>query len=164
MEIDWSEKKKEILNKLLAQKKVELRNAEISLERIKQTAIESPGRMESRYDSTKQEYSYLADDVSESIKRNSSEIKQLEELIKDCANLISDGLIGSGSIIRAALDGQSRAYMLLLFGSSEIITDEVLGGIHTVSSASPIGMLLLNRKVGDTIELNNKKIIIKEVR
>lgn len=161
MEIDWNKRKIEILNKLLVQKQATLSSAESSLEEMRKIAIDAPGRMESRYDSTKQEYSYLADDTADAVERGNQEIKQLQELIVNTVNPTS--ITNIGSIITATMDGQERIYMLLSLGGGTTVDDEVLGKINVVSATSPIGAKLLNKKVGEKVELNKKEIIIKEI-
>ncbi len=162
MEPNWSEKKKEILNKLLTQKQEELAATGAALEKIKQTAIEAPGRMESRYDSTKQEYSYLVNDTLGAFERIESEIKEIKLLSTNTKHTPST-VIENGSLIRATLDGQEKIYLLLTFGSGEAISDETIGTINIISTSSPIGEILLNKSSGAITELNKKQLIIKEV-
>ncbi|MEK6935121.1 MAG: GreA/GreB family elongation factor [Nanoarchaeota archaeon] len=56
--------KKALLGILISNASQELERMTEATDKMRQSAIDAPGRMESRYDSSKQEYSYLADSMN----------------------------------------------------------------------------------------------------
>jgi transcription elongation factor GreA len=70
---------------------------------------------------------------------------------------IDDGIVQIGSTVTIEQDGKERTYQIL--GTQEV--DLAKGRI---SQNSPLGSRLIGRQVGDCVELNDNKIIIKEIK
>jgi|APSaa5957512535_1039671.scaffolds.fasta_scaffold151462_2 transcription elongation GreA/GreB family factor len=137
-----------------------------SFERAQKDVIEAPGRMESRYDSTKQESSYLAD----SFYKRSFEIDQAIKTLKSLSEsrLQYRNVIEIGSVVRLKESGQTEDewYIILPVGGGETLYDNSTE-IFVISSYSPIADCLLEKRKGDSIKLsldrNSRQLEILEV-
>jgi len=126
-------------------------------ERTRQDVIEAPGRMQSRYDSSKQESGYLADSWQNRIRQLKLAIITLKELkINDAPQ--------EEITIGALVETEKDLYFVLPVGGGEKIKDGQLNKeVIIVTPTSPIGKSLLNKTAGDCILLGPKKLTIISV-
>jgi len=137
-----------------------------SFKRAQKDAIEAPGRMESRYDSTKQESSYLADSYNRRSFEIDQAIKALESLPE--STLQDTNVIEIGSVVRLKESGQTEDewYIILPVGGGETLNDNSTE-IFVISPHSPLADCLLEKRKGDSIKLsldrNSRQLEILEV-
>lgn len=137
-----------------------------SFKRAQKDAIEAPGRMESRYDSTKQESSYLANSFNRRSLEIDQDIKILESLSK--STLQDTNVIEIGSVVRLKESGQTddEWYIILPVGGGETLYDNSTE-IFVISPHSPLADCLLEKRKGDSIKLsfdrNSRKLEILEI-
>lgn len=124
-------------------------------------AIAAPGRMESRYDSTKQEASYHA----------SALIARLDELTKRLAAVSQNqpmpeggGSVQIGSLVAVSRGGKKSYVFVVAAGEGEELHSNAIESPATATSPqSPIGSLIMRKKAGQSCEFRGKPIIINEI-
>lgn len=114
-----------------------------ALERARKARDEADGRMQSRYDTQKEDYALEAALIQEQIQRLEKEIEHLKSLRK----LKSSEFITIGHTVNLQIGDDEPFEVLLVedFGGRSI------NGKLTISRKSPIGSAILGRKAGDTV-------------
>lgn len=154
--------KKEIIEMLCDKLQNTLQDIQNHFEAVKQRAIEAPGRMQSRYDSEKQELSYLADALLDRIKRLQQEIIILKQHHISVAAEEETG-IGSLVIIMSKSENE-KLYLILPAGGGEIIKSKILEKeITIISHYSPLGKILLGKTIGDIIQLRAQQLTVTDI-
>ena len=152
--------KKEVIKALLEKLSEALSLAERQLEQARQGAIEAPGRMQSRYDSAKQEFSYLAESYQKRIFQIKNEISTLEEWK---VRQTSKEIVDVGSLVETEEDRNKKKsfYFILPAGAGEIVKNRRLRKTITIISVkSPLAKELLNKRVGDSLVIASRKLTI----
>lgn len=72
--------KKEILQTLIKKLEADIFVANKQYEQTRQDIIDAPGRMQARYDSSKQEFSYIADSLQKRINQLQQEVIELKKV------------------------------------------------------------------------------------
>lgn len=124
-------------------------------------AIAAPGRMESRYDSTKQEASYHA----------SALIARLDELKKRLAAIGQDqpmpagrAIVQIGSLVAIERAGRTSHVFVVAAGEGEELHSDALDApITAISPQSPIGSLLVGRMKGQACDFRGETITISDI-
>jgi transcription elongation GreA/GreB family factor len=133
-------------------------------ENAHQSSLEAEGRMQSRYDSTKEEMAYLANSYQNSMQRTMESIVFFEKykLIED----IPSQHIQLGSIVRVEEDNDCETYFISeKSGGLKVDLEEEV--IFVITPSSPIGQILLGQKSGSDISIStpggNRRLKILEV-
>ncbi|MEK7593382.1 MAG: GreA/GreB family elongation factor [Patescibacteria group bacterium] len=143
--------KKELLDKL----KKDLLDNKLRYKKAKEAAIDSPGRMQSRYDSSKEEFNYEAEAIQKRIFEIKKNIEELENL---SINFNNDN-INIGSVIKIKINDEIKNYFISPAGGGEILNNDIM----VITPLSPIGKILLDKKENESINFNDKKIKIIEI-
>ncbi len=87
---------------------------------------------------------------------NEGRIIELEALVKRAVivNRSNNNLVGLGSVIRVETEGQQKEFTIV--GSEE--ADPLKGRI---SNESPLGQVFVGKKVGDVVELNLPRGVVR---
>ena len=85
-----------------------------------------------------------------------SEITKLKSVLQQLSRIEENDTIGLGSIFRL----QSGIFYLSV-SLGKIKTDDM--EYYCISAVSPLGKMLLGKKVGDSVSLNNKKFSVLEL-
>jgi len=115
----------------------------VSWERANRASIEADGKMQSRYDTQKEEYAAEATMIQ-------SQIDTVDRLIDCLENLQrpeSVDEIQIGHIVQVQVEDDDPMNILLL----EDLGGSVLSGIQLISTQSPMGKAILGRKAGETV-------------
>ncbi len=144
-----------LIEKILESLKKESAFLKEELGRVSQEAIQAPGRMESRYDSSKQELSYEA-----------NRIQQRMDMLEENMNIISAfrqsndiSSAGVGSLISARKDnGQSCAFFILPSGEGELVES-----VMVISPKSPIFPAMEGKKAGESFSFRDTAYIIESI-
>lgn len=130
--------KQHVVSALLEELKTARAAAQASYESYKKDSIEAPGAMVSHSDTSKFQFGGLANEAAE-------KVAQLDEVIDSLPRLKS-------SMVRVNESGSDHVYLLVPEGAGG--REVRLGGenIKTVSTNSPLGKALENKKVGDVAE------------
>lgn len=156
--------KRELVSKLvtkLAEKQVEIAAA---AEDARQLSIAAPGRNNSRYDSSKEEFGYVADGLnlrSMDIGRGTGDIQAA--FLPDMPHSVVEG-----AFVRLHEGGTSYAnYLILPYGGGETIeTDE--GDIDVITPSSPLGSAMMGKKAGEPFSLHirgtKREYRVEEIR
>jgi len=125
------------------------------------------GRMESRYDTFKQEAQYEVEAQELRISKYKDGISQIRALLEDASNMNSSPKIQIGSIVKLASEsGEEKSYILSPAGGGIVVKEESLS-IFTLTPESPLGKQLLGLKIGDECNLHTNESkthwIVKEI-
>ena len=156
--------KQQLLSMLVSQLVQVLRDIDVSIESTRQEALQAPSRMESRYDSAKQEASYRANELIERRLHIQDDAKNLEkymaEGIKQCNAVEEGALIGVHDDA-----GKKSMYFLLPAGQGEILSyPETEEKVFVISTQSPIASAFMHKQVGDVCAYRDKKYEIVSIQ
>lgn len=151
----------QILLKQLTQNIIEL-NTYIESERA--GALQAPSRMESRYDSEKQEASYRANKLMERKAFIEQSIKAITEYIPHLSPTNTN--IGLGSFVVVSDEQNNKKnYFILPAGEGEIIErEDVSHHIFILSPSSPLFSMLERKRIGDTYTFRDKIFTVQEIQ
>lgn len=112
-------------------------------------ANEAEGAMQSRYDTFKEEGQYLADGLKIKCFEAESVLVELKEFMYSM-NLVTSDRVRMFSLVRVEyVDGESK----FLFIFPALGGDTVRDNITLVTPSSPIGKVLIGKKIGDEFTL-----------
>ena len=157
--MDYSTTIKRLKDRIIKELAAELELVAKNIEKARQDAIDAPGRMQARYDTTKQESSYLFGAFT-------SRSQEIEESIDTIKNLNLAGpaaAIDVGSIVFLDLGEGQKIFWILPIGGGKSIKDEELGEISVLNIDAPLFKVIHSKQSGDTAILNGKKIKIIKV-
>ena len=152
--------KNQLLKKVIEKMEEKEKETMTQIERNRQDAIESPGRMQSRYDSMKQELSYLVDSL---FKRLGDLKKEISNLKKFSMDETIAGEVKLGTIVETESNGNKRIFFMLPAGAGESIQDDKLGKITILTFVSPLGKSLLGKVEGEEIAAMGKQYLITKI-
>jgi len=152
--------KKQLLQKLIEKMEEKEKEISVQIERNRQGVIESPGRMQSRYDSMKQELSYLVDSLCKRLGDLKKEILNLKKFSSDEA--ISNK-VELGAVVEVESNKDKKVFFMLPAGAGETVRDKELGEITILNFASPLGKSLFGKVVDEEITVAAKKYLITKI-
>lgn len=130
----------------------------MNIESTMQAARDAPGRMESRYDSTKAEKSFLAASLQEHWAKAGHSLQLLKEFRLNEKDAPEE--VGIGNLVEAQTR-EREFYMILPAGGGEsVMSEELASEVVIITPYSPLGNSLLGRKPGDTTTVNNRNITV----
>jgi transcription elongation GreA/GreB family factor len=137
---------------LLRERKEKL---EKELFEAKKTRNEMDGKMQSRYDTQREEWALQCDILE-------SQLHEVEKLIKEIGSIFLNSeqkVVAVGSTVDLMFDNNEQEKFLLLDESG----GHNLEKLTTLSIKSPVGKAILGRKVDDEVIINidDLKIVIK---
>ena len=141
--------KKNLVEKLIRNFQEKAEESRKLFESARQAAIDAPGAMQSKSDTTKFQMSQLAESslaVYKQIQRCISTLKEID-LSRECK------AIGIGAVVKVEED-QSESYYFILpinCGGQSIELEEQ--EVNAIAVKSPIAQALLNKKAGDIINI-----------
>jgi len=130
------------------------------IEQTRRAAIEAPGRMQSRYDSSKQEYSYQVDGLQKSLLKIQQGIEMLHEFK---VNKLSFDKVTMGSIVQVRKNSEKIFYFILPVGGGNVFETEQFGKITIIAPEAPITKLLLDKRKDDSVLIGSRKLCIVSV-
>ena len=146
--------KQELLTQLIAQIKDDIDKQRKSFEFARNTSVDAPGRMQSRYDTMGVESAWVADGLAKALNEKEMYISRL-------ANFqfgeVADNVC-LGSIIGISSEGASLLeYYFILPVASGYKLQVGDTTIVTLTPATPLGKTLIGKQVGDEIDVNFPK-------
>lgn len=153
--------KKEILRTLIKKLEADIVDANKQYKQTRQDIIDAPGRMQARYDSSKQEFSYIADSLHERISQLQQEVIELKkcEFVNAAQNKVS-----LYSLVKTKDKGRENFYFILPAGGGKTIKSQNLEEeTIIITPSSPLGGVLLNKKIGDLILIGSRELIITAI-
>lgn len=132
-----------------------------NIESTMQAARDAPGRMESRYDSTKAEKSFLAGSLQEHLIKIGSLLQSLKDFRFDEEG--APKKIGVGNLVEARAREREFYVILPAGGGESVMIEELASEVVVITPQSPLGKSLLGRKPGDTTTVNNRNITVVAV-
>ena len=121
---------------------------------------EAPGRMQSRYDSSKQELGYMADSLNKRLLVIRGEIAALEKFRRENKQLtVTHCEIGIGSLfgLRDG-EGEKEFYLILPVGGGTSFPSNEFGEITVISPDSPLAKAVIGKKNGDEMQFGTNKM------
>ncbi len=155
--------KGELLQQLITQLTKTIKDLQIYAENERNAALQAPSRMESRYDSEKQEASYRANELIE----RKYFIEQIIQTLTSFASTLPAVCeqVKMGALIKTQDEaGTIRNYFILPAGEGEVISRETpQDHIFILSPNSPLFPLLENKKLNDTYLFRDKQFTITDI-
>lgn len=150
--------KKEIFDEIIKKLQKTLESTIEQADAVRDAAINAPGRNESRYDSTKEEMSYLSNALFK-------KAHDMQNIIKELVNFSlpkETSTVLLGSLVEINTNNSSQLIFLIPCGGGQKIE---IGdtSIFAVSKQAPLYSVLLGKKIGETTSFNGKQIIIKKI-
>lgn len=117
-------------------------------------ATHSEAKAENDKDTRGLEQSYLA-------RGQAQRVAELEAAVSDVAAMklrvfTARDAIAMSALVAADDDGEQRRYFIAPGGGGSVLA----GGIQVITPQSPIGLALLGKRVGDTVELRGRELEI----
>jgi len=135
---------------LIEQISLEIDAQKKSLDSARMLSIESPGRMQSRYDSTAIESAWVADGLSRALaeKRRNIELLFNLRMVKICDRIVISSVVTLE--IEDKVTPSIKSYFIVPVASGyKLETDERV--VFTLTPEAPLGRALLEKKVGDEV-------------
>jgi len=156
--------KQTLIQKLIEQLTQNTKELDTYIEKERAGAMQAPGRMESRYDSEKQEASYRANTLME---RKALIIQTIQTITEYAKNLPEKSdIVEIGALITTQdTTDKKRIYFILPTAEGEPLQDpNIKELILVLSPQSPIFPHIHKKKKGDTYEFNGKTYTIIDVQ
>jgi transcription elongation GreA/GreB family factor len=151
--------KRHIFEQIIANFQSAQKNAEQERDAAQTEANSHIGRMESRYDTFKQEAQYEVEAHESRILKYKDGIDRIQALLADASILNPNPTIQIGSGIKLQFaTGEEKFYILAPTGGGVTIT-EGNNSIFVLTPNSPLGKQLIGLKIGDTCG----RCIVKEI-
>jgi len=142
-----------VLKNVTASLEGRIATAEREIRRLKQDMRDMPTRMQSRYDTSREETSVIVDALVRKVIEFREALRELGSL-----NPPPGKSVGIGSLVRMMVGGQ-RLYVFLVpsIGGERLIVDDET--VVTVTQAAPLGAILMNREEGEAFsaEINGQE-------
>ena len=156
--------KQTLIQKLIEQLTQNTKELDAYIEKERTGAIQAPGRMESRYDSEKQEASYRANTLMERKALIAQTIQTITEYTKDLPEK-SDTIEIGALVTTQDTTRKKRTYFILPTAEGEPLQNpNTKEPILVLSPQSPIFPHIHKKKNGDTYEFNEKTYTIVDVQ
>ncbi len=114
-------------------------------------AVKAQGRMESRYDTTKEEQSKLADAIGMQVYEHRKRLKSLQYFWSITTKNVGT-VIGPGSLVIVEADNQEEVYFIIESGSGYVFELEGCE-IVCISVQTPLAQSLTGHKQGEVVEV-----------
>ncbi|PIN89447.1 hypothetical protein COU60_03565 [Candidatus Pacearchaeota archaeon CG10_big_fil_rev_8_21_14_0_10_34_76] len=137
--------KKELIERLIGQIVAKSNNMAEAAEDARQLSISAPGRNQSRYDSSKEEFGYLADGLN----IRSQEIASGIGMIRAAFFPDRPETVVQGSLVRVEEgSGRHSDYLILPYGGGEFIeTNE--GDVDVITPSAPLCEAMIGKRIGE---------------
>lgn len=139
---------------LLAFLKKEEQTLTRSWEWAKDARDRAPSAAESHSDTTRSEQEKLVHALERDIKTIKGHIKEVEKMTKSFARSV-----GKWSYVELDNGGMEMKILIVPEG----IGGKDINGVKLVSVASPLGSALLEKRMGDSVEINGRGILVREI-
>jgi transcription elongation factor GreA len=134
---DYCDMKSKYLDDLRKEKE----QLQVMYEELIQSSIDFDGKMQSRYDTQKEEYAAQAELMGDSIRRIDRRIAQILEMEEGGEAVVAE----VGTHLTLEIDGDEAIEAVLIAD-----TGGAAGGLQLISLNSPIGKAIRGRHVGET--------------
>lgn len=143
--------KKNVLEQLIVVIKTDIEKLRKSFESAKQASIDSPGRMQSRYDTMGIESAWVADGLAKSLNEKESNLTSLEnfKFIESSERVCLGSILGISSSDSPTLE---YFFILPVFGGYELQEKDIT--ITTITPETPFGKVLIGGQIGKKIEIS----------
>lgn len=131
---------------------------EISYEEAVKASIEADGKMQSRYDTQKEEWAGRANLIAMQIQQIDQTISRLKEELSTASKTPpNEVIVGSRVTLQIDEDEPETFIVLDLGGGTNVSNYQIL------STSSPIGKAILGHRIGDklVVQVNNNNLKIK---
>jgi len=144
--------KEDVLREILKRLEVDRESAEQSRKSAHDAMVEAPGPMQSHSDTTRFQKGVLIDQYSGLIAEKSQAISIVRFLLESLGNKILDRVQAGAAIGLKTHDGTPEFYFMIPYAAGILIRRDGKN-FTTLTPTSPLGAALLNKRVGDEIEL-----------
>lgn len=155
--------KKNLLTQLISLIQDDIEKQRKSFEFARNTSIDAPGRMQSRYDTMGVESAWVADGLAKALNEKEMYIARLQTFQ---FNELSNNICLGSIIVISDGESSSLEYYFILPVASGYKLKERDITLTTITPLTPIGKVLIGKQVGEEIKIQFPKprtIVIKEV-
>ena len=158
--------KKKIIEKIIEKLRIDIEELEKNYERVREVVITAPGAMQSASDTTRMTESVIADKLQTTISEKREAIFIFETFFEDETDSNSAQRIQMGSLVKVENGGEEQYFFLLpKVGGLKIEIDGK--NITTLTLKAPMSQAILDKKIGDKVEINiagiQRKIEVLEI-
>ncbi len=149
--------KRQVMQQLEKMVREEIEKQKQAIEETRQAAIEAPGRMESRYDTTKVEMSWLADGLNRRLGEMQDMLYAVTALGAGQCQVVCHGALVS------CLRGSKKFHYLIVPGGSGRYVRTAEGEVICVSPVAPICQAIMGLGVGEKAMFGKEQVEIVAV-
>lgn len=158
--------KKKIIEKIIEKLKVDIDDLERNYQRVREVVITAPGAMQSASDTTRMTESVIADKLQTAMSEKKEAISIFETFFEKEINFNPVSQIQIGSLVEVESNNEKQYFFLLpKIGGLKIEVDGK--NIMILTPEAPMTQAILDKKVGDKVEINiveiKKNIEILEI-
>ena len=146
--------KNDIISQVLEELKEKSITVNQQIDQTRKDVIKAPSRMESRYDSSRQELSYLAQGYQKKL----LEIEKDIEILKNFETKENYQEVSVGSLVKIKRDSEYINYLILPVGGGIVINNPKIGKVIVVTPKAPFATSIIGKKINDSITINLKKM------
>src|SRR3989344_4566230 len=158
---DLSAVKTTILDKLLQSIIENAGFIESQIEQKSKDMSEAPGRMQSRYDSSKQEIGYMVDSLNKRLLRIRQDMFMIERFKRESTeNCDACQDVVVGSVVQLEIGGEKEFYLILPAGGGTSFPVEGVGEITIISPDSALAKAIIGGKNGDEVQFGSTRILL----
>ena len=149
--------KKKIIKKIIEKLRIDIEELEKNYERVREVVITAPGAMQSASDTTRMTESVIADKLQTTMSEKREAISIFETFFEEEINFNPTSKIQIGSLVEIESNDEKQYFFLLpKIGGLKIEVDGK--NIMTLTSEAPMTQAILDKKVGDKVEINIAEI------
>lgn len=140
--------KRQLVDALVREIEESIERLKVSFESTRQAAIQAPGRMQSRYDTTKEEQSKVADGIGMQILKHEAALASVRSFSRSGEQTGDVVTTGSLVLVKSAVE---EVYFLIVpsgAGRTVVVEDKE---ITSISPEAPIAAALLGHRSGDQV-------------
>jgi transcription elongation GreA/GreB family factor len=150
--------KQEILAAIIASIEGNISFHEKMIEQTRQDVIAAPSRMQSRYDSSRQELSYQFDKLNERLGELLDHLNSVKIM-----NIAETRAVGIGSIVTTNEQGVTETYFVSVGGEGKVLKVNDFE-IIVISPSAPLALELMGKKRGQCITFRSRQIEIVAIQ
>lgn len=152
--------KKRLLEKLIINLQAEINSLEKTVKMYSESAIEAPGAMQSRSDTTKFEMELAKDKALNSLKEKKDGFEKIKKIYLPTKNGPKTGI---GNLIKLEGVGRESKMLFLMPAGSGIKLNDGKNKVTVTTPESPLGSAVIGKSVGEKFNIGIKNWKITEI-
>ena len=146
--------KKLLLGKVIASLEADVAKQRESFESMRQASADAPGRMQSRYDSSKTEMGWVAQGLGRALREKEADLVSVKStVLPDSPSAACLGCV----VGMSTMSTDRTEYFFLIPGPAGSVVEHDGRRITTLTPNTPLGRALVGKRVGDVFEISFPK-------